>query len=40
MSRKPSQSITATADNAITWFFVGLLLIAVIAGLLGQVGIS
>jgi len=37
MSRKPSHTVEAIADNAMTWFFVGLLLIAAIAALLGQV---
>ena len=37
MSRKPSHAVEAIADNAMTWFFVGLLLIAAIAALLGQV---
>jgi hypothetical protein len=40
MSRKPSQTVEAYADNAMTWFFVGLLLIAAIAALLGQVDIG
>jgi hypothetical protein len=37
MSRKRMHSIEVLSDSAITWFFVGLLLIAAIAGLLGQV---
>jgi hypothetical protein len=37
MSRKRTHSIEGLSDSAITWFFVGLLLIAAIAGLLGQV---
>ncbi len=37
MSRKPSHTVEVNADNAMTWFFVGLVLIAVIATLLGQV---
>lgn len=37
MSRKPSHAVEAIAGNAMTWFFVGLMLIAAIAALLGQV---
>jgi len=40
MSRKPSHTVESIADNAMTWFFVGLLLIAVIAALLVQVDIG
>jgi hypothetical protein len=40
MSRKRSQSIATHGDNALTWFFVGILVIAVVAGLLGHVGPS
>jgi hypothetical protein len=38
MSRKRVQALGGLSDSAITWFFVGLLVIAVIAGVLGQVG--
>lgn len=37
MSRRRTQALEGLGDSAITWFFVGLLLIAAIAGLLGQV---
>lgn len=37
MSRKRMLSAESLSDSALTWFFVGLLLIAAIAGLLGQV---
>jgi len=40
MPRKRTQALASLSDSAITWFFVGLLLIAAIAGLLGQVGIG
>ena len=38
MSRKRMQAPDGLSDNAVTWFFVGLLVIAAIAGVLGQVG--
>jgi hypothetical protein len=37
MSRKRTHTLESVSDSAITWFFVGLLLIAAIAGVLGQV---
>lgn len=40
MSRKRTQTIGASGDNALTWFFVGILVIAAVAGLLGQVAVS
>lgn len=40
MSRKRTQALDSLNHSAITWFFVGLLMIAAIAGLLGQVAIS
>ncbi len=40
MSRRRTQALDSLSHSAITWFFVGLLLIAAIAGLLGQVAIS
>jgi uncharacterized membrane-anchored protein len=38
MSRKRSHTLESVSDSAITWFFVGLMLIAAIAGVLGQIG--
>ncbi len=38
MSRRRSQTMAGYGDYALTWFFVGMLVIAVVAGLLGQVG--
>ena len=40
MSRKRTTDFASRSDSAITWFFVGLLLIAAIAGLLGQVVVN
>ena len=40
MSRKRTMSIESVTDSAITWFFVGLVLIAAIAAVLGQAGIG
>lgn len=40
MSRKRTYSLETLSDSAITWFFVGLMLIAAIAAVLGQVVIS
>lgn len=40
MSRKRSHTFASYGDNALTWFFVGMLVIAVVAGLLGNVGPS
>jgi hypothetical protein len=37
MSRRRSQTIETYGDNALTWFFVGMLVIAAVAGLLGQI---
>jgi hypothetical protein len=38
MSRRHNESTAAYGDNALTWFFVGVLVIAVVAGLLGNIG--
>ncbi|MEO8420378.1 MAG: hypothetical protein ABI457_04220 [Hyphomicrobium sp.] len=40
MSRKRINTLESLSDSAITWFFVGLMLIAAIAAVLGQVVIS
>jgi hypothetical protein len=40
MSRKRTRSIEAYGDSASTWFFVGLMLIAAIAALLGEMDIG
>jgi len=40
MSRKRTRTIEAYGDSAITWFFVGLMLIAAIAAVLGQIDIG
>ena len=40
MSRKRTQTLESYNDSAITWFFVGLMLIAAIAALFGQVVIG
>jgi hypothetical protein len=40
MSRKRTYTRESVSDSAITWFFVGLMLIAGIAAVLGQVVIS
>ena len=40
MSRKRTQTLESYSDSAITWFFVGLMLIAAIAAVLGQVDIG
>jgi hypothetical protein len=37
MSRRKSPLFNGHSENAITWFFAGLLIIAAVAGLLGQV---
>jgi hypothetical protein len=37
MSRRRSHAIETYGDNALTWFFVGMLVIAAVAGLLGQI---
>ena len=37
MSRKRTQTLEGLTDSAITWFFVGLMLIAAIAAAFGQV---
>jgi hypothetical protein len=37
MSRRRSQAIETNGDSALTWFFVGVLVIAAVAGLLGQI---
>lgn len=36
MQRRKHKVVTATGDDALTWFFVGLLVVSVMAGLLGQ----
>jgi hypothetical protein len=40
MSRKRTYTLESFGDSAITWFFVGLMLIAAIAAVLGHVVIS
>lgn len=40
MPRKPTQDLESLSHGAITWFFVGLLIIAAIAGVLGHVAIA
>jgi len=40
MSRKRTRTFEAYGDSAVTWFFIGLLLIAAIAGVFGQMGIN
>ena len=37
MSRRKEPVVTDFSENAITWFFAGLLIIAAVAGLLGQI---
>ena len=37
MSRRRSPVIASAAESAMTWFFAGLVLIALVAGLVGQV---
>jgi hypothetical protein len=37
MSRRKGPIATDLSENAITWFFAGLLVIAAVAGLLGQI---
>ena len=37
MSRRKSFMINGHSENAIRWFFAGLLIAAAVAGLLGQV---
>jgi len=37
MSRKRIREIDTSGDGALMWFFIGMLVIAVVAGLLGQV---
>ncbi|WP_290999944.1 hypothetical protein [Hyphomicrobium sp.] len=37
MSRRKSPIVNSHPENAITWFFAGLLIIAAVAGLFGQV---
>ena len=36
MSRRKIPVITSSGESAMTWFFAGLVLIAVVAGLVGQ----
>ena len=40
LTRRQRDAIAYYGDNALTWFFVGILVIAVVAGLLGNVGAS
>ena len=40
LSRRPKDTIASYGDNALTWFFVGILVIAIVAGFLGKVGVS
>jgi hypothetical protein len=40
MSRKRTQALESLSHSAIVWFFVGLLLIAATAGVLGHVAMS
>ncbi len=40
MARKWIQALEGSGENALTWFFLGLMLIAVIAVLLGQMDID
>lgn len=37
MSRKRTQTLESLTDSAITWFFVGLMMIAAIAAAFGKV---
>jgi hypothetical protein len=36
MSRKRTQSFESLGESAITWFFIGMMMIAATAGLLGH----
>ena len=36
MSRRRSQQVASFGDYALTWFFVGVLIIAVVASVLGN----
>jgi hypothetical protein len=38
MSRRRSPVINNSGESALTWFFAGLVVIAVVARLVGQVG--
>jgi len=38
MSRRRSPFIDSSGESAMTWFFAGLVVIALVAGLVGQVG--
>jgi len=38
MSRRRSPVIDSSGEGAMTWFFAGLVVIALVAGLVGQVG--
>jgi hypothetical protein len=40
LSRRPKDAVAFYGDNALTWFFVGILVIAIVAGFLGKVGVS
>jgi len=40
MPRKRTQTWDTLSDSAITWFFIGLLMIAAIAIVLGQVTVD
>lgn len=37
MSRRRTQTFECLGESAITWFFIGLMVIAATAGLFGQV---
>jgi hypothetical protein len=38
MSRRRSRIINNSGESAMTWFFAGLVVIAVVAGFVGQFG--
>jgi len=38
MSRRKSPVISSSAESAMTWFFAGLVVIALVVGLVGQIG--
>jgi len=40
MPRKRTQTWESVSDSAITWFFIGLLMIAAIAAVLGQIAVD
>jgi len=37
MSRRRSPVVSSSGESAMTWFFAGLVLIALVVGLVGQV---